>query len=120
MAVEQLSSQQPNGTESDGTGRGGAARRALSVLKRGTAPEHAKPRPVTEWPFRQHKSQRDKDAVRRWASPNCRSDLNGTDTAGYRIIPYSTLTYFSWIRDQIHIVKIRDRYRTRPGNNPGG
>jgi hypothetical protein len=25
MAVEQLSSQQPNGTESDGTGRGGAA-----------------------------------------------------------------------------------------------
>jgi hypothetical protein len=47
-------------------------------------------------------------------------DENGTDTAGYRVIPYPTLIYFSRIRDQIRLVKIRDGYRTRPGNNPDG
>jgi hypothetical protein len=45
-------------------------------------------------------------------------DENGTDTAGYRVIPYPTLMYFSRIRDQIRVVKIRDGYRTGPGNNP--
>jgi hypothetical protein len=49
----------------------------------------------------------------------CR-DENGTDTAGYRVILYSTLIYFSRIRDRIQVVKIRDGYRTRPDNNPGG
>jgi hypothetical protein len=47
-------------------------------------------------------------------------DENGTDTAEYRVILYPTLMYFSWIRDQIRIVKIQDGYRTRPGNNLGG
>jgi hypothetical protein len=47
-------------------------------------------------------------------------DENGTDTVGYRVIPYSTIMYFSWIQDRIRVIKIRDRYRTRPGNNPGG
>jgi hypothetical protein len=47
-------------------------------------------------------------------------DENGTDTAGYRVIPYPTLMYFSRIRDQIRVVKIRDGYRTRPGTNPSG
>jgi hypothetical protein len=46
----------------------------------------------------------------------CNRDENETDTAGYRIIPYRTLMYFSRIR----VVKIRDGYRTRPGNNPSG
>jgi hypothetical protein len=47
-------------------------------------------------------------------------DENGTDTAGYRVIMYPTLMYFSLIRDQIQVVKIQDGYRTGPGNNPDG
>jgi hypothetical protein len=47
-------------------------------------------------------------------------DENGTDTAGYRVIPYPTLMYFSRIRDRIRVVKIRDGYRTGPGNNSDG
>jgi hypothetical protein len=47
-------------------------------------------------------------------------DENETDTAGYRIIPYPILMYFSRIRDRIRVVKIRDGYRTGPGNNLGG
>ena len=47
-------------------------------------------------------------------------DENGPDTAGYRVIPYPTLMYFSRIRDRIRVVKIRDGYRTGPGNNLGG
>jgi hypothetical protein len=47
-------------------------------------------------------------------------DENGTHTARYRVIPYPTLMYFSRIRDQIQVVKIRDGYRTGPGNNPDG
>jgi hypothetical protein len=51
-------------------------------------------------------------------------DENGTDTVGYRVIPYPTLMYFSRIRDRIQdrirVVKIRDGYKTRPGNNPDG
>jgi hypothetical protein len=47
-------------------------------------------------------------------------DENGTDTAGYRVILYPTLMYFSRIRDRIRVVKIRDGYRTGPGNNPDG
>jgi transposase InsO family protein len=47
-------------------------------------------------------------------------DENGTDTAGYRVIPYPTLMYLSRIRDRIRVVKIRDGYRTGPGNNPDG
>jgi hypothetical protein len=44
---------------------------------------------------------------------------NGTDTAGYMVIPYPSLIYFSRIRDRIRVVKIRDGYRTEPGNNSG-
>jgi hypothetical protein len=47
-------------------------------------------------------------------------DENGTNTAGYKVIPYPTLMYLSRIRDRIRVVKIRDRYRTGPGNNMGG
>jgi hypothetical protein len=47
-------------------------------------------------------------------------DENGPDTAGYRVIPYPTLMYFSRIWDRIQVVKIRDGYRMGPGNNPGG
>jgi hypothetical protein len=47
-------------------------------------------------------------------------DENETDTAGYRIIPYPILMYFSRIRDRIQVVKIRDGYRMGPGNNLGG
>jgi hypothetical protein len=47
-------------------------------------------------------------------------DENGTDTAGYRVIPYPTLMYFSRIRDRIRVVKIRDGYKTGLGNNPDG
>jgi hypothetical protein len=50
--------------------------------------------------------------------PHLPRDENGTDTAGYRVIPYPTLMYFSWIRDRIRVVKIRDGYMTGPGNNP--
>jgi hypothetical protein len=39
-------------------------------------------------------------------------DENGTDTAGYMVISYPTLMYFSRIRDRIRIVKIWDGYRT--------
>jgi hypothetical protein len=46
-------------------------------------------------------------------------DENGSDTAGYKVIPYPTLMYFSRIQDRIRVVKIRDGYRTGPGNNPG-
>jgi hypothetical protein len=35
-----------------------------------------------------------------------RRDENGTDTAGYKVIPYPTLIYFSRIRDRIRVVKI--------------
>jgi hypothetical protein len=49
-----------------------------------------------------------------------RRDGNGTDIAGYRVIPYPTLMYFFRIRDRIRIVKIRDGYRMGPGNNPDG
>jgi hypothetical protein len=45
---------------------------------------------------------------------------NGTDTAGYRVILYPTLMYFSQIHDRIHVVKIYDGYKMGPGNNPGG
>jgi hypothetical protein len=45
---------------------------------------------------------------------------NGMDTAEYMVIPYPTLIYFSWIQDQIQVVKIQDGYRTEPGNNSGG
>jgi hypothetical protein len=59
--------------------------------------------------------------VMSWPSEECLSrDENGTDTAGYRVIPYPTLMYFSRIRDRIRVVKIRDGYRTGPGNNPDG
>jgi hypothetical protein len=47
-------------------------------------------------------------------------DENGTDTVGYKVISYPTLMYFSRIRDRIRVVKIRDGYRTGPGNNPDG
>jgi hypothetical protein len=47
-------------------------------------------------------------------------DENGTDTAGYRVIPYHTLMYLSRIRDRIRVLQIRDGYRTGPGNNTGG
>jgi hypothetical protein len=47
-------------------------------------------------------------------------DENGTDTAGYRVISYPNLMYFSRIRDRIRVVKIRDGYRMGPGNNPDG
>jgi hypothetical protein len=47
-------------------------------------------------------------------------DENGTDTAGYRVIPYPTLMYLSRIRDRIRVLKIRDGYRMGPGNNTGG
>jgi hypothetical protein len=33
-------------------------------------------------------------------------DKNGTDTAGYKVIPYPTLMYFSRIRDQIRVVNV--------------
>jgi hypothetical protein len=52
-------------------------------------------------------------------SSPCR-DENGTDTAGYMVILYHTLMYFSRIWDQIRVVKIRDGYRMGPGNNPDG
>jgi hypothetical protein len=39
-------------------------------------------------------------------------DENETDTVGYKVITYPTLMYFSWIRDRIRVVKIRDGYRT--------
>jgi hypothetical protein len=48
------------------------------------------------------------------------TDENGSDTAGYRVISYPTLMYFSRIRDQIWVVKIGDEYRTGSGNNSGG
>jgi hypothetical protein len=35
-------------------------------------------------------------------------DENGTDTAGYRVILYHTLMYFSRIQDRIRVVKIQD------------
>jgi hypothetical protein len=38
-------------------------------------------------------------------------DETMTNTAGYRVIPYPTLMYFSRIRDRIRLVKIRDRCR---------
>jgi hypothetical protein len=47
-------------------------------------------------------------------------DKNGMDTTGYSVIPYPTLMYLSRIRDRIRVVKIRDGYRTGPGNNTGG
>jgi hypothetical protein len=47
-------------------------------------------------------------------------DENGTDTAGYRVISYPTLMYFSRIQDRIRVVKIRDGYRMGPDNNPDG
>jgi hypothetical protein len=47
-------------------------------------------------------------------------DENRTDIAGYRVIPYPTLMYFSRIRDRIWVTKIRGGYRTGPGNNPDG
>jgi hypothetical protein len=47
-------------------------------------------------------------------------DENRTDTAGYRVILYLTLMYFSRIRDRIRVVKIRDGYRMGPSNNPDG
>jgi hypothetical protein len=47
-------------------------------------------------------------------------DENGTDTAGYRVIMYSTLMHVSRIRGRIRVVKIRNGYKTGPGNNPGG
>jgi hypothetical protein len=47
-------------------------------------------------------------------------DENGTDTAGYKVIPYPILLYLSRIRVQIRVVKIQDGYRTGPSNNPGG
>jgi hypothetical protein len=47
-------------------------------------------------------------------------DESGTDTAGYMVITYPTLMYFSRIQNRIWVVKIRDGYRTGPGNNPDG
>jgi hypothetical protein len=47
-------------------------------------------------------------------------DENGTDTAGYRVILYHTLMYFSRIQDRIRVVKIQDWYKMGPSNNPGG
>jgi hypothetical protein len=47
-------------------------------------------------------------------------DENGTDTTGYRVIPYPTLMYFYRIQDQVQVVKFWDGYKTGPGNNPGG
>jgi hypothetical protein len=44
-------------------------------------------------------------------------DENETNTAGYSVITYPTLMYFSRIRDRIRVVKIRDGYRMGPGNN---
>jgi hypothetical protein len=52
--------------------------------------------------------------------PHLPRDENGTDTAGYRVIPYPTLVYFSRIQDWIRVVKIRYGYRTGPGNNLDG
>jgi ATP-dependent exoDNAse (exonuclease V) beta subunit len=52
--------------------------------------------------------------------PHLLRDENGTDAAGYRVISYPTLMYFSRIRDRIWVVKIRDGYRTGPGNNLDG
>jgi hypothetical protein len=43
-------------------------------------------------------------------------DKKGTDTTGYRVIPYPIVTYFSRIR----IVKIQDRYMMGPYNNSDG
>jgi hypothetical protein len=56
-----------------------------------------------------------KNAKEIWDVLKTRNE-NGTDTAGYRFIPYPTLMYFSRIR----VVKIWDGYRTGPGNNLGG
>ena len=53
-----------------------------------------------------------------FAVVNVLQDENETDTAGYRVIPYPTLMYFSWIRDRIRVLKIQDG--SGPGNNPGG
>jgi hypothetical protein len=60
------------------------------------------------------------DPTQRGPGPVPGRDENGTDTAGYRAISYPTLIYFSRIRDRIRVVKIRDGYRTGPGNNPVG
>jgi hypothetical protein len=48
--------------------------------------------------------------------PHLPKDENEMDIAGYRVITYPTLMYFSRIR----VVKIRDGYRMGLGNNPDG